>query len=447
MLVKEILDITKGKLLYGNEMATCENFSKDTRTLSKGDVYIGIQGEKLDGNALYKEAFEKGAEVCILQTEDIEKIEGKTVIVVENTIKALQQIAMYKRSLYKIPVIAVTGSVGKTSTKDMLASVIGKQYDVLKTQGNMNNDIGLPLTILNLKKHTAMVVEMGMNHLGEIQTLTNIAKPTMAVITNVGTAHIGNLGSRENILKAKLEIIEGLAKEGTLFINNDNDMLHAWKQQAKIEQEMVTFGIHEKSTYMPEKMELGEEASEIEIKGMRIHIPVGGEHFVINALCAIAVGSKLGIPMEKIKEGIETFELTKQRMEKVKTPFGITVINDAYNANYDSMKAALWSLAKLSGTRKIAVLGDMLELGTFSKELHEKIGEELQKLEIDIVMTVGKEAKCIATKAINRTVYSFENKEEAIQKLKEIIQKGDTLLLKASNGMKFIDILNALMQM
>ena len=446
MVIEDILKVTNGKLIYGNENIECENFSKDTRTLQKGDVYVGIRGENFDGNTLYKEAFEKGASVCILQKEDVEKIEGKAVIYVEDTIKAIGQIAAYKRSKYKIPVIAVTGSVGKTSTKDMIASVIAQQYQVLKTQGNMNNEIGLPFTILNLKEHTAMVVEMGMNHLGEIRALTNIAKPTIAVITNVGTAHIGILKSRENILKAKLEIIEGLSKEGTVIINNDNDMLHTWKEKAKIEQKIITYGIHEKSDYMPENMELQQEESKMQIKGISIKIPIAGEHFISNSLCAIAIGQKLGIPMEKIKNGIETFQLSKQRMEKAKNKLGATIINDAYNANFDSMKAAIEYLANLSDTRKIAVLGDMLELGDFSQELHEKVGEELQKKEIDVIVTVGKEAKNIAKKIENKKVYSFETNEEAIQKLKQIVQKGDTIILKASNGMKFCEIFEALMR-
>ena len=447
MLVKEIIDITNGILVYGEEHTPCENFSKDTRTLQKGDVYIGIHGEKFDGNTLYKEAFEKGANVCILETQEVEKIEGKTVIAVENSVQALQQIAAYKRSQYDIPVIAITGSVGKTSTKDMIASVVAQEYHVLKTQGNFNNEIGLPLTILQLKDHTAMVVEMGMNHLREIATLTNIAKPTIAVITNVGTAHIGNLHSRENILKAKLEIVEGLAKQGTLVINNDNDMLHAWQRKPDIQQTICTYGIHENSQYMPESMTLGEESSDILVEGCSIHVPVAGEHFVSNSLCAIAVGKQLGISMKNMKTGIETFELSKQRMEKAQNAIGATIINDAYNANFDSMKASLQYLGNLTHTRKIAVLGDMLELGEFSRELHEKVGNVLQNTNIDVVITVGTEAKHIAKQVENKMVYSFDNNAQAIQTLQTMVQKGDTVLLKASNGMKFSEIFQALMHM
>ena len=204
MKVKDILKVTDGELVIGNENLECENFSKDTRTIQNGDIYIGIKGENFDGNKFWNTAFDNGAEAVIVQNvefskEQMEKYSNKTIIKVEDTLKALYEIAKYKRSLYDIPVVAITGSVGKTSTKDIIASVVSTKYKTLKTEGNNNNNIGLPLTILKLKDHEALVVEMGMNHFGEISLLTDIAKPTLAVITNIGTSHIGNLGSRENI--------------------------------------------------------------------------------------------------------------------------------------------------------------------------------------------------------------------------------------------------------
>ena len=230
MKVKDILNITNGKLIIGNEKLECENFSKDTRTIQKGDIYIGIKGEKFDGSEFWKQALDDGADAVIIENvkisqEEMEKYSNKTIIKVQDTLKALYEIAKYKRSLYDIPVIAITGSVGKTSTKDLIASVVSTKYKTLKTEGNNNNNIGLPLTILKLKDHEALVIEMGMNHFGEISLLTDIAKPTLAVITNIGTSHIGNLGSRENILKAKLEILEGM-EIPKIIINNDNDLLH-----------------------------------------------------------------------------------------------------------------------------------------------------------------------------------------------------------------------------
>ena len=207
--IKDIIKLTKGELIIGNEELVCNNFSKDTRTIEKGDIYIGIKGEKFDGSQFWKQALDNGASAVIVEnieitSEEKEKYSNKTIIKVEDTLESLYEIAKYKRSLYDIPVVAITGSVGKTSTKDIIASVVSKKYKTLKTEGNNNNNIGLPLTILKLKDHEALVIEMGMNHFGEISLLTQIAKPTLAVITNIGTSHIGNLGSRENILKAKL---------------------------------------------------------------------------------------------------------------------------------------------------------------------------------------------------------------------------------------------------
>lgn len=454
--VEDIIKICNGKLICGNDQTVCENFSIDTRKLDIGDVYIGIKGENFDGNTLYKQALEIGANVCILQDVQIDvdvlnKYKNKAIIIVDDTLKALQKIATYKRSLYDIPVVAVTGSVGKTSTKDMIASVMSKEYNVQKTQGNYNNHIGLPLTILGLKNHTALVVEMGMNNLGEISVLTNIAKPNICVITNVGTSHIGNLGSRENILKAKLEILEGMTKDGTLVINNDNDLLHNWyikNDTYKVE----TFGIENESDIIAENIKLEEFNSEFIVKlekeKQKIKVPVGGKHFVYNAICAVAVGKVLNISNEKVVKGIEEFKLTKNRMDIKENQDGVTIINDCYNANYDSMKEAIKYLSKINANKKIAVLGDMLELGEYSKQLHEKVGEEIIKNNIDVLITVGVESKNIINKAKQlgklKDVYNYSTNIEAITKIKEIAKPKDVILIKASNGMHFIEIVNSL---
>ncbi len=458
--VKDVLRICKGEILIGNENEVLEDFSKDTREVKDGDIYVGIKGENHDGNLLYKDALKNGAKVCILQKESVsnkldmnklrENYPDRTIVLVDNTVKALQELAAYKRSLYDIPVIGVTGSVGKTSTKDIIASVMSKKYNVLKTLGNYNNQIGLPLTILRLKDHDAMVVEMGMSQLGEISNLTRIAKPTVAVITNVGTAHIGILGSRENILKAKLEILEGLKENGTLVINNDNDMLHNWKENNKSDKyKVITFGLENESNVMARDVETSENGSTYKIdinnKTYNVNVSVGGTHFVLNSLCAIAIGNLFNIKMEDILEGIANFELTKRRMEIEKNKIGATIINDCYNANYDSMKAALEYLGKINANKKIAVLGDMLELGEFSRMLHEKVGEEVAKNKIDILLTVGDMSKYIVKKAKEQgmtedKIYNCKNNQEAIDLLNNTIEKGDAILLKASNGMNFQEI-------
>lgn len=455
--VKKIIEITNGELLLGDENIVCENFSKDTRQLNKGDVYLGIKGENFNGSNFYLDALEKGARVCILQDIDVDMEKMKrysdvAIIKVKDVVKALQIIAEYKRSLYNIPVVGITGSVGKTSTKDIVTSVMGRKYKVLKTQGNLNNQIGLPLTILELKDHEALVIEMGMGNLGEISVLTKIAKPDVAIITNVGTSHIGNLGSRENILKAKLEILEGLKENGTLIINNDNDLLHKWNDETK-RKNVITFGIDEKSNYKATNIKLDENRSDYDIKIdekiYHMDINIGGKHFIYNSLCAICVGKIFNIDIDEIKKGIETFELTKSRMEVIKKD-NITLINDCYNASYDSMKAAIEYLSAQTGNRKIAILGDMLELGKFSKELHEKVGKVVAENKIDKLITVGEQAKNIANIALKfgmekSDVLVCEKNEEAIEFVKSIVEDNDIYLIKASNGMNFKQIFEGIL--
>lgn len=442
MNVKDILNITNGKLICGDENLECISFSKDSRQINTGDVYVAIKGENFDGNDFYLDAIKNGAKICIL-SKDVESVDNVTIIKVANTLMALRQIATFKRSIYNIPVVAITGSVGKTSTKDLVASVVSKGYNTLKTQGNYNNDIGLPLTILSLKDENAMVVEMGMNHLGELSVLTNIAKPTIAVITNIGTAHIGNLGSRENILKAKLEILEGLQGK-TVIVNNDNDLLHEWAIKNKDKYNIITYGIQNESTYVARNIKLYENKSEFYVDNNLVIVPVGGQHFVLNALCALAVGKELNIPIDRIINGIADLKLSKKRMEVSKTRDGVIVINDTYNANYDSMKAAINYLKGIEGRRKIAVLGDMLELGEFSKELHEKVGIEVDS-SIEVLVTIGKEARNIAKKSKAKEIFEFDSNIEAINGIKNIINKNDAVLLKASNGMRFYEIANAIL--
>ena len=451
MKIKDILDVTNGQLIVGNRELECENFSKDTRTIQKGDIYIGIKGERFDGSKFWKQALENGADAVIIENIEIseqekEKYSNKTIIKVKDTLKALYEIAKYKRNLYNIPVVAITGSVGKTSTKDLVASVVSTKYKTLKTEGNNNNNIGLPLTILELKDHEALVIEMGMNHFGEISLLTNIAKPTLAVITNIGTSHIGNLGSRENILKAKLEILEGMSLP-KLIINNDNDLLNKWYEENKENIEVHTFGIENKSDLNARNIELREDGSTFDAvsknKKIKIEVPVGGKHFVYNALCATEVGNILGISDEKIKQGISQFELTKKRMDIKKLGSGAVLINDTYNASYESMQASLEFLHNYSGTRKIAVLGDMLELGEYAVELHKKVGEEVAKRNIDILICAGESSKYIieeANKNPKIETYYFNNNEQIVEKLSQELRNGDVVLIKASNAMKFFEI-------
>ena len=451
--IKEIIKETKGKLIQGDEQYKCINFSKDTRSIQKEDCYIGIKGATFDGSKFWKQALDQGASTVIVENveiteEDKKQYPKKNIIKVENTLEALYKIANYKRNKYNIPVIGITGSVGKTSTKDMVANVISQKYKTLKTLGNNNNNIGLPFTILRLKDEEAMVLEMGMDHLREIALLSKIARPNICVITNIGTSHIGILGSQENILKAKLEILEG-ADNPTIIINNDDKLLNKWYEQNKQDKNIITYGIKNKSDIMAKDIKLTIEDSDytaiLNNQEMKIHIPVGGEHFVLNSLCATAIGKVLEIENKKIAKGIESFELTKQRMDITELKTGIKVINDAYNANCESMQASLKILGNSKQHRKIAVLGDMLNLGEYSKELHEKVGKAVAENKIDILICQGEETKYIVEEAEKQgikkeKIYKLENREQVIKKLEEIVEPGDVILIKASHSMKFYEI-------
>lgn len=459
MKIKEIIKATNGKLIIGNLEDECKNFSKDTRIIKQGDTYIGIKGENFDGNKLWKQAFEKGASTVIVQgvnflDEDIENLKNKNIIKVDDTIKAISDIARYKRESYgsDFPTIGVTGSVGKTSTKDIIANVVSQKYKTLKTEGNNNNNIGLPFTLFRLSNHQAAVIEMGMNHLGEISELTKVAKPTISVITNIGTSHIGNLGSRENILKAKLEILDGMDKK-ILVVNNDNDLLHDLYLKNK-DIEIHTYGIENQSEVMAEDIILNENDSEFvcNLNGnkFKVKVPVGGIHFVYNSLCAATVANLLGLSVEQIKKGIETFELTKKRMDITELKNGVTIINDSYNASFESMQASLKYLSGLKSDRKIAVLGDMFELGEYSKQLHERVGEEVVNNNIDVLICAGDNANSIVQAAKRNgmsedNIHYFNNKNEIEMFIRQIWKKGDVILFKASNGMRFFEIVEKLL--
>ena len=449
--VKKIVELCNGNLICGNPDIVCCNLVKDTRNINKGDTFIGIKGDNYNGTEFYKDAISNGANCVILEKKYFKSEEMATVpiVLVDNTIEALKNISSYIRNQSKAIFIGVTGSVGKTSTRDIIYSVVKEKYTTLKTENNYNNNIGLPLTITKLNDEQAAVIEMGMNHLKEISYLSKITKPNIGVITNVGTAHIGELGSRENILKAKLEILDGMDCNGKLVINNDNDLLHEYYLKNK-NQNIITIGINNDSDFVATDIETYENYSKFNIlyKGKKVSIicNLPGKHFIYNSLIAFAVGKLLNVETKNIVEGIKNFELTANRLEIIELKNNIKIINGVYNASLDSMKSSL-DILKQQKNRKIAVLGSMLELGYFSKELHEEVGNYVVKNNIDILITVGLEAKNIGNKALelgfnSKNLYCFENNLEAINILKEIIKNGDCILLKASNGLKFIEILN-----
>lgn len=452
LCVNDILERVNGTVLCGLCDAEFAGACIDSRIVQSDEAYFALKGERTDGTLYCCDAIKNGAKVCFVESnifsdEELNNLaQSATIVLVPNVEDALVEIAKVKRSLYDIPVVAITGSVGKTSTKDVIAEVMAQKFNVQKTQGNKNNRLGVPLTIMSLRDHDALVIEMGMNHLGEIHELTNIAKPSLSVISNIGTSHIGNLGSRENILKAKLEILDGMTNK-KVIINNDNDMLHKWNLEDE-NAEKITFGIHEKSIYMASKVKMTEESNEFSVElnstEYKFTTQKPGEVFILNALSAIAVGMEYGVPIDKIQRAIANAEITKNRLDIEKVN-DVLLIKDYYNASFESIKPSLEYLANLDRGRKIAVLGDIKEVGSFSKEIHEKVGKEVAKNKIDKLITVGEEAKNIVKMAKvdgmpAEDVYSCDSNEQAIEVLKGMLLKGDTVLLKASNSMKFGEI-------
>ena len=415
-------------------------------------MFIPLVGERFDGHAFLNEALEGGAAGCFTQRERESYLPGKFYIKVGSTQKALRDLARHYKQKFRIPFVAVTGSVGKTTTKDMVAAVLGERFKVLKTEGNFNNEVGLPLTLLRLNSnHEICVVEMGMNHFGEIEYLSSIVEPDVAVITNIGDSHIENLGSRENILKAKCEIFSHMdPKKGYVILNGDDPLLEPLR--ASLPFQSVLVGTAEGLDYRATGVESdGEKSVRCHVRtprsGFDVEIPALGNHMLYPTLTAAAVAEHFGMTGGEIARGVLRFAPTKMRMNILKRGDGITILNDAYNANPQSMRAAVEVLSKSGGDYKIAVLGDMFELGPFAPTLHAGVGAYLGKAGIDCLVAVGELARHIydaAKDAMVPQVYWCETKEEAKPILAELVKPNSTILVKASRGMAFEELVDDL---
>ncbi|MGC8771739.1 MAG: UDP-N-acetylmuramoyl-tripeptide--D-alanyl-D-alanine ligase [Brevinematia bacterium] len=407
----------------------CLKISIDSRQIDKNSVFLAIKGEKFDGHSFIKDCINKGVNYFILNKKYKHKIKEKGCFwFVDDTIKALGILAKKYRNEIFANSVAITGSSGKTTTRELIVSIISKKYNVHTAKKNFNNEIGLPLTILEAPPETHIfVLELGMNHRGEIHRLSKIVSPFVSIITNIGYAHIGNLGSRENIARAKAEIFDGMNKGGYVFLNKDDDFYDFLKRISPCE--VIDFSVNDIKIIENK----GIDGFVIDYKGEKIDFKLPGIHNISNLACAIKIGEFFNINSKNIVEAIKNFTPVKGRNEVVKGR--ITLINDAYNANPASMKASLSVLASSSG-RKIAVLSDMLELGKFEIKLHEELGDWINEKKLcDFIFCYGRLTKIMAEKIKNIEVLWFENKEKMTEKLKSFLKDGDIVLLKASHSM------------
>ena len=447
MKVKDIVAATGGTLVWGDGETPVTHIDTDSRKITPGALFVPIDGETFDGHSFIAAAFEGGA-VASLTHKDTDTIVGKAVIKVDDTFKALADIARYYRKKFSIPSVAITGSVGKTTTKDMIAAVLSVKKEVLKTQGNFNNEIGLPLTVFNLEpKHEMMVLEMGMSGFGEIEKLSSIGMPDVAVITNIGMSHIEKLGSQEGILKAKLEILTHLSEDGIAVLNGDDKLL--WGMKGKIKNAMYYACDNKEADITAYDVEnFGQDGisfkTEIDAAEYTVKVNTPGIHNVYNALAAICVARHYNYDMCDIIKGIDAFVPSAMRMNIEK--FGtITVINDCYNASPASMSAGLDVLKDIKAGKRAAILGDMLEMGDFAKEAHYNVGKKVFENGIDLLLTAGENAKYIAQGALDAgmdkaNVKSYAKTRQLAEEVQNLIDCDFAVLVKASRGMNFEQI-------
>ncbi len=446
LYINEILSAINGELLSGFDGDLIDSVSINSREIKNGALFVPTKGENVDGHKFIENAFAAGAVATLTSAHDSVKSD-KIYIKVKDTKVALQQLAAYYRRKFNIPVVGITGSVGKTSTKEMISSVLSAKFNVHKTAGNLNGQIGLPLTIFGIELcHDVAVVEMGISEFDEMATLSEIAAPTYAVMTNIGVTHIENLHTKENIFKEKFKITNSLNKSDYLFINGDDEVLS--KTQNSYRFNVVSFGIKNNCNFTAKNIFYENETTTFEVlfneNRQKFEIPTLGEHHVYNALAAIAIGLSMGMNVEEIQEGLSRFKNVGMR-QSIHYLDGITLIDDSYNANPDSMKSALKVLSQIAKNgRKIAILADMLELGDMAKQLHFEVGIFAAQLGVDILITVGELAKFISDGAINFNKniinYSFSFNKEAFECLENLIRAGDSILVKGSRGMHMEEI-------
>lgn len=447
MTVQQLLEATGGTLLGPQQESSITSVETDSRAIHPGALFVALRGERTDGHRYIDMALDSGAAGCLTE-ETPGTIRGdKFYIKVPDTMAAIGQVARAYKARFPIPVIGITGSVGKTTTKDMVASVLGTKYRVLKTEGNFNNELGLPLTLFRLsRKDEICVLEMGMNHFGEIDYLTTLVCPDVAVMTNIGDSHIENLGSRENILKAKAEIFHYMKPGSLAVLNGDDPLLRTL--EGKITPDILYFGGDGHPPYKAKSVQqLGSKGMTCVVqtpqREFEVTVPALGSHMIYPVLTACAIGEHFGLSQEELVQGIHAFVPTKMRMNVLRQG-DVTILDDAYNANPQSMAAALEVLAHSGGTFRLAILGDMFELGALGPELHYGVGEYAGTVgNIDAVLAVGELAQNIRDGARDAgvpLVLYAPTKEKAKALLPQLVKPGAVVLAKASRGMAFEEL-------
>lgn len=444
-----LIEILNGKLLKVSDKKI-NGVSTDSRTISPGDIFFALEGENFDGNKFVKNTLEKGASAVVVNKppEFNFKEFDSSIILVEDCLIALQQLASHRRKYLESIFIGVTGSNGKTTTREMISHIISYSFPCSSTSKNLNNHIGLPLTLLSISQNSQYaVIEMGMNHRGEIKQLCEIAQPHSAVISNIGTAHIGNLGSTRNIAFAKAEILENISKNSFAVVPGDNiEHIGIFKDTTCAR--LVTFGSNKSNDYQVSNIKANKNSVEFSIRSSfekaNCKLNIAGRHNALNAAAALAVCSQYSISLKEGASRLENFECVKARMQIYKIN-DINVIVDCYNANPDSMFTALESLSTYPGER-IAVLGDMKELGEYSELMHYRVGQQVAKLNIQQLICVGTESKSLARAAKEcgmdqKSVIQLSSNSQAAELLRERLKKGSTVLFKASRSLKFEEII------
>ncbi len=451
--VSELIEATGGRLIQGDLKEEISGISTDSRKIKKHELFIALKGPKYDGQDFIQEAIDKGACGALISRSRFTVHGSRFTILVKDTLKALGQIAKYYREKFDLPVVAVTGSTGKTTTKDMIASILSKKFSVLKTEGNFNNEVGVPLTLFRLsREHEVAVLELGMSALGEIERLTRISSPKMGVMTNVGEVHLQYLGNVQRVALAKAELVYALGKDDVAILNIDDPYIRDMKKGIKAR--IITYGIREKAEVGAKEIEnLREEGMRFILrvgkKSLSLHLRCLGYHNIYNALAAASAAYALGIKEEMIRKGLSRFQPLAGRMRIIKMK-GLTILDDTYNASPKSFVAAIETLRGLSPKgRRILVAGDMLELGKRAPLAHKETGAYVAHSGIDILITCGDLAGYIAQGAIEagmkeKRIVSCRNKEEAGERLSSLAKEGDTILIKGSRATGMEEIIKKL---